>query len=240
MTAEERVLLSPTGHLRKPAWAPPFPPAHARAAPAPATPILDPVPVSPPVETPDDPWSLHHLKRRRPGPSYLIALVEASPAGAEHLAAAVARQGELSGRSTVALALEPRGRLQQLLPTALAAPADLSGALFSERLQELQRRADLLVVDLGCRWVPALFRPVLSRADEIWLVGAVGQWGALEVRQSQAEFSGWTNLDRLSLFALGPPGTGVKAAPGEPIMLLEATEPSLTSFAESYWRRQSG
>lgn len=172
--------------------------------------------------------------------SRLIALVEASPAGTELLAAALVRTAEAVGRTAVALALEPRGRLLSLIPTALTGPPDPAPALLTERLNDLQGRADIIVVDLGCRWAPALFRPVLSRADEIWLVGQVGQWGALEARQSQAEFSGWTNLERISLFALGPPGTGTEALPGEPITLLEATEPSLTSFAETYWRRHPG
>ncbi|HLO03575.1 MAG TPA: hypothetical protein VK191_10725 [Symbiobacteriaceae bacterium] len=240
MPAEERVLLSPTGQLRKPAWAPPFPEGN-RQAPA----VRPPEAALLSVEAPrlDDPWPLPNLRRRRMGPSRLIALVEASPAGAELLVAAVASTGDASGRTTIALALEPRGRILHARPpgpTVLAAPPEpiLTASLLAERLHELQRRADVVVVDLGCRWVPALFRPVLSRADEIWLVGQVGQWGALEARQSQAEFSGWTNLDRISLFALGPPGTGVQTKLGEPITLLEATEPSLTSFAETYWRRQ--
>lgn len=226
MAAEERVLLSSSGHLRKVAWAPAFPPTSVAVAP------------TPPAEVPAESWPQPRLQRRGVGPSRLIALVEASPVGAERLAAALVRQGQASGRTAIGLSLEPRGRLLHVLPAGLALVVPEEALL--DHLLELQRQADLLVVDLGCRWAPTLFRSVLSRADEIWLIGEVGLWGALEARQSQAEFSGWTDLDRVSLFALGPPGTGLKTGPGEPITLLESTEPSLTSFAESYWRRQSG
>lgn len=160
----------------------------------------------------------------------LIALVEAVPARADELAVTIARIAENTGTRCALLGLERQNRLgarmgvlsrspvwswknaaaelgvQQGNSLVVPCPEDeapLESANVARVLQALTERADWVVVDLGCRWIPGLFRPVMERATNIWIVTRAGQWSGAEMRLEQAEFSGWTPMGRVGLVVMG-------------------------------------
>lgn len=163
-------------------------------------------------------------------PGTVVALIEAVPARAEVLAETIVQVVERSGRRCGVLSLDSQNRLaarfgcvtapeasvwkqraadlildqgtRAILP-APPAESDLEAADVGRALQELQGRAEIVVADLGCRWVPRLFRPVLERAAHIWVAVRAGQWSGAEARLGQAEFSGWTDMARVRLVVLG-------------------------------------
>jgi hypothetical protein len=174
----------------------------------------------------------------------IIALVEAVPAGADALALALAGAVEQAGQRVSLVSLDRANRLGQRLGVPAPAPAwqwkQASPELLVRQglrllvpgpsaetevghdavegvLHLAREAADIVVVDLGCRWEPRLFRPVLLRADAIWIVTRAGQWTGTEMRLEQAEFSGWTEMRRVRLVVIGdgpppPVGLGVQVA----------------------------
>jgi len=161
----------------------------------------------------------------------VLVLIEAVPSGAEELAATALEVMAAGGRTCGVVSLDPHNRLaarhgcttlspgwcwrqaapellvqrgDRIVVTAPAHEAELEGGHVEAVLGEVLARADALVVDLGCRWVPRLFRPVVGMATQIWLVTRTGQWTGAEMRIEQAEISGWTPMDRVRLLVLGP------------------------------------
>lgn len=172
----------------------------------------------------------------------VIALIEAVPSGVEELALAAASILEGAGVCPGVICLDGQNRLavrmgirdrapalawQQALPelpvacgSVLVVPgpdneAAISSAAVAAVLDETGRNCGGLVVDLGCRWEPRLFRPVLSAATHIWLVVRSGSWSGAEMRLEQAEFSGWTDMERVRVVVAGPtpPPPGLLGAP---------------------------
>lgn len=164
------------------------------------------------------------------GQKPVVALVEAVPAGAVDLACAALALAEAGGCRCAVVSLDRQNRLGARLGCPLAAPAGwwqqgspdllvhkgarivvpgpdreeaLDGPHVEGVLERVREQSDLVLVDLGCRWVPRLFRPVLTRATHIWLVARAGQWSAVEMRLEQAEFSGWTDCRRIRLVVIG-------------------------------------
>lgn len=160
----------------------------------------------------------------------VIALVEAVPVSADDLAAAVIRALEASGLRCGAVSLDGQGRLAQKLGLASRPPAWLwkqnapelvhwqgARAIIAGPAQEeevdpreyqivvsqLGQELDCLVLDLGCRWNPRLFRTLLPMATHIWVVTRPGQWSGVEMRIEQAEFSGWTDMTRVRVLQIG-------------------------------------
>jgi hypothetical protein len=181
-------------------------------------------------------------------PAPLIALVEASLTGGERLGAALVGAILNAGGRPAALCLEHRNRLATLLspsPDLLLHLAPQSESLLSpaevaDQLALLQGRSDGIVVDLGCRWAPRLFRTVMERATEIWIIGRVGQWSALEARLQQAEISGWTDLARVRLLVMGESGPAPPPVlHTEPPILLPDDPVAMGQLAQSTWRRLS-
>jgi hypothetical protein len=202
-------------------------------------PTADSDPVAAPLHrAPDPPVSAAALTF-----TPIIALVEAVPARADELAAACLQALAGEDRPGCAVALDGANRLGERLgcpdrtpagawhgsaDLAVArgriilvpAPADeaaVDAAGIDRVLAQAAGTARAVVVDLGCRWVPRLFRPVFARATHIWLVTRSGQWTGVEMRLEQAEFSGWTDMRRIRVVAIGPeavaaPGLGVPVA----------------------------
>jgi hypothetical protein len=174
----------------------------------------------------------------------MIALIEAVPAGADALALTLAGAVEQAGQRAGLVSLDRENRLGLRLGLPARAPAwqwkqaspellvrqglrvvvpgpsteaEVGGDAVEGVLHLAGEAADVLVVDLGCRWEPRLFRPVLLRADTIWLITRAGQWTGTEMRLEQAEFSGWTAMRRVKLVVVGngpppPPGLDVPVA----------------------------
>jgi hypothetical protein len=125
-----------------------------------------------------------------------------------------------------------------LVIPAPASEDELATADVAAAMEKAIAAADALVVDLGCRWTPRLFRPVLARATHIWLIVRAGQWSAVEMRLEQADFSGWTAMDRLRLVVVGE---GIPVPAG----LAEITAAVLPDFSgaaarEFVWRELGG
>lgn len=214
-----------------PGQVPASPGPHAlTAAAAPATP--------PPVVAPDPSGFAVPLTN-----TPVIALVEAVPARADELAAACLQTLAGEERRCCAVALDGTNRLGVRLGCPERPPANawqsaadlivtrgqngvvpgpveeaaLTGADLDRVLAEAAATSRAVVIDLGCRWVPNLFRPVMARATHIWVVTRVGQWTGVEMRLEQAEFSGWTDTRRVRIVALGeqvaaPPFLGAPVA----------------------------
>jgi hypothetical protein len=174
---------------------------------------------------------------RSPGALPMVALIEAVPAGGDALAAAAAATLEAAGLRPGIVSLDRHNRLatrfgcpdpapvwrwQQAAPDlpvdqgcrvvvpGPAAEAGLDGPAAAAVLQHLAQMAAALIIDLGCRWEPRLFRPVLTMATHIWIITRAGQWSGAEMRLEQAEFSGFTPMERVRLVVIGdglpPPG----------------------------------
>lgn len=160
----------------------------------------------------------------------VVALVEAAPSGADELmlnlislveeergtcgVISLDRQNRMAGRLGC-VAPSPQWCWNSAAPelfipqgARVVVPApDPEAGLAPEAVQQVVRKvtelADVVVVDLGCRWEPRLFRPVLMLASHVWFVTRAGQWTAMEMRLEQAEFSGWTDMSRVRSVALG-------------------------------------
>lgn len=163
----------------------------------------------------------------------LIALIQATPCRAADLALTLLAMLEQSGYRCGVLCLDQHNTLgarfgcaghsphwtwrqpppelftQQGSRTVVPAP-DTEGGMDPESvgtvLQTLIDQTDAVIVDLGCRWEPRLFQPVLGPATHIWVLTEPGKWTALEMRLEQAEFSGWTAMARVRSVALGEGG----------------------------------
>ncbi|MFZ5826296.1 MAG: hypothetical protein ACOY94_18540 [Bacillota bacterium] len=160
----------------------------------------------------------------------LIALVEGSPCGADDLALTLMHLAESSGLRVALVSLEPQNRLGLRLghpatssgpgwgdnpggqvrpvgPHLLVPAPDREDWLDPERilacLDWVRNQVDATVVDLGCRWEPRLFRPVMEQARHIWVLTRAEKGMALEMRLEQAEFSGWTDMKRVQSLVLG-------------------------------------
>lgn len=171
----------------------------------------------------------------------VVVLIEAVPSGAEELAATIAEAAEGVGFRPGLLCLDRENRLgirlgcvqkspswcwqQETLElfvqrggrTVIPAPAnesDVTQQQVHQVLQQLHTNTDVVVVDLGCRWDPRLFRPVLNQATHIWVLTRSGQWSGAEMRLEQAEFSGWTDMRRVQLVVVGgsPPSGGLQTS----------------------------
>ncbi|PZN00887.1 MAG: hypothetical protein DIU76_11930 [Bacillota bacterium] len=72
---------------------------------------------------------------------------------------------------------------------------------------------EMVLVDLGCRWAPRVFRPVLTLATVQVLVcsGTGYGYAAAERRLEQADLSGWTDPLRFQLVVVQ--GQDEKPAP---------------------------
>lgn len=181
----------------------------------------------------------------RPGAARLvIALIEAVPAGGADLAMSVVEVLEQAGHRVGILSLDKENRLGARLGAAAPAPSwcwkqaspDLlvrsglrvlapgpaaEGEIGSEAVDRVlhlvRETADIVLADLGCRWEPRLFRPVLLHAEQIWVLVRAGQWTGAEMRLEQAECSGWLEMRRVRLVVVGdgappPAGLGVPVA----------------------------
>lgn len=198
-----------------------------RQAPLQAAEEMPGAPVPPPV------MQAPHFGRQ------VIALIEAVPAGADVLALTLAKAVEQAGQRVGLVSLDRANRLGQRLGIPALAPAwqwkqaspellvrqglrvvvpgpAAEGEVGSDAVEGVlhlvREAAETVVVDLGCRWEPRLFRPVLLRADMIWIITRAGQWTGTEMRLEQAEFSGWTEMRRVSLVVIGegaPPPVGI-------------------------------
>lgn len=160
----------------------------------------------------------------------IIALIEAVPVAADDLAAAVIRVLESGGLRCGAVSLDGQNRLgtklgcvnrppawcwQQLASELIlwqgaraivAGPAqeeEVDTVEYAEALHRVGQDVDSLVIDLGCRWTPRLFRAVLPIATHIWIVTRPGQWSGVEMRLEQAEYSGWTDMTRVRIVLIG-------------------------------------
>lgn len=198
-----------------------------------APPVPEP---SPPPAAPAAPVRPERLPAARWLGKPLVALVEASPCGADDLALTLMNLAESSQLRVALVSLEPQNRLglrlghpasssgpgwgespgSQVRPVGphLLVPApDREDWLDPQRilacLDWVRNEADATVVDLGCRWEPRLFRPVLQQAAHIWLLTRAEKGMALEMRHEQAEFSGWTDMKRVQSVVIGgSPRTG--------------------------------
>lgn len=186
------------------------------------------LPGSPPIATP--PQAVPVISAPNLVDRLLVALIEAVPARAELLAATMLTTLEASGSRCAAISLEPQNRLAlrfgcsvQSAPHAWELGAEACGVQQGHRLTvsapsaedaveshavstvitQIRDRADLTVVDLGCRWVPRLFRPVLAQATHIWIIARAGQWSGVEMRLEQAELSGWAPMHKVRLVVIG-------------------------------------
>ncbi len=163
-------------------------------------------------------------------PGTLVALVEAVPTRSDELAGAVVEAAEARGLRCGILSLEPQNRLAGRFGCPATTPAwkwkeespdllvaqgprtvvagpefeeELDGPAVDRVLSRLRDATDVAVVDLGCRWLPRLFRPVLTAATHIWVLTRPGQWSGAEMRLQQAELSGWTDMSRVRLVVVG-------------------------------------
>lgn len=164
-----------------------------------------------------------------------LAIIEADLAGAESLAVRSVDLLERSGHLVGVLSLGRGNRLAALLGDPaparrsawqtqeddlyhrdrgriiLSGPSrdhDLQPPWVEATLNRLTQQTDVVLADLGCRWAPRLFRPVLAQASHIWLVATATRsgWAAVEKRLEQAELSGW--LDPRSMRVVGVAVTG--------------------------------
>lgn len=238
---EERVVLVPSR------WLPVAAPA-AATSPPPVAP-LPPAPATP--QAPQPPPDL------APGSRPVLVLVEAVPAGAEELAATVLAALAGMGRRCGVVSLERENRLAARLGCTTLAPAwcwrqaapelvvqqgsrlvitapssedELEAGHVDAVLRNLRDATDALVIDLGCRWVPRLFRPALQLATQIWLVTRTGQWTGAEMRLEQAQLSGWTPMDRVRLVVVGAQTATVNL--GVPVIAL----PDVAAVADELGR----
>lgn len=245
---DRRVLVVPTYSSDATAPAAPSPPILRSAPPAPPTPQRMPA------------VALPQLAHR-----VLVALIEAVPSRAELLAATMITAMEAAGSPCAAVSLEPQNRLgvrfgcavqsdphgwrlgpaatgvQQGHRTIIPAPSSeeaLESGALTQALSQITDRADLTIVDLGCRWVPRLFRPVLTQATHIWLVARAGQWTGVEMRLEQAEFSGWTPMHRIRLVVVGEePGVPPQLSPIVAGVLRDPEAPAVAGLMEREFRR---
>lgn len=198
-----------------------------KAAPEPV--IAIPPPAAPPPVAPERRQADAPAPARL-GFRPVIAVVEAAPSGVEQLMTDLIAEVEATGGRCGVVSLDRQNRLagrfdcpgfapqwcwnastpelfiRQFHRLVVAAP-DSEAGLQPEAVQRVVRTvmdsSDVVVIDLGCRWEPRLFRPVLTLATNIWLVTRAGQWTAMEMRLEQAEFSGWTDMSRVRSVALG-------------------------------------
>lgn len=215
-------------------------------------------PPSPPPEAPESPGTPPLLP---PGFRPLIALVEAVPTNAAEFVSTLLKMLEGQGLRSGLVSLEPQNRLgirfgqpersQHWLwkhqPEGLAKPFGghrlipapdneeaLDGSTVGLVLDDLAENVDLVAVDLGCRWNPRLFRPVLSRATHIWVVSLAGKYSALEMRMEQAEFSGWTDLRKVRQVVLGGGETaGFPGLSGQVVALPDSMGKAAQAFIRS-------
>jgi hypothetical protein len=188
----------------------------------------------------------------------VIAIVEAVAVDAETLGQTALEVAVSCGYPFGAISLDRQNRLATRLGHAAPSPVwswkhtepvtpsarvvipapeaeeELDGSDVEAMLQTVLGLTEGVVVDLGCRWAPRLFRPVLTRATHIWLVVRAGQWGAVEVRLDQAEFSGWTDMKRIRLVVLGT-GSPVPAQFGDMVaaVLPDLAGPAAKGFVAS-------
>lgn len=188
----------------------------------------------------------------------MIALIEAVPSGADELGYAMVRVLEESGVQVGVICLDRQNRLggrlgcptpaptwcwRQASPELLvrhglrvvvpgpASEGELGTEAVEAVLHLVRQAIDVVVVDLGCRWEPRLFRSILSQADAIWILVRAGQWTGAEMRLEQAECSGWTEMRQVRLIVVGsgsppPLSLGVPVA-GYPSVSDEAAARSL-------------
>lgn len=228
--APVRIRLTPERSVIVPSCRPDPGTGQRLADPAPTAPAVHASPVEPPPQA--LPRRAH--APAAPGRAVVIALVEAAPAGAEELALTILRLAAESGWRPGVVALDQQNRLGRRLGCAAPTPAwcwgkgaegvvrqdgarvvvagpdseqEVGEAGISTVLGIAAQACDVLIVDLGCRWEPRLFRPVLTRAERIWLLAPASKSTAMEMRLEQAEFSGWTDLSRVQPVLLTDRGT---------------------------------
>jgi len=220
-----------------------------------------PIPSAPSQNPPGQPIPIESSLGYKP----VVVLIEATTTGAEALTSAVTDVLESMGSTCGVISLDRQNRtgarfgcplpapgwcwkqtsadilIQQghrLIVPAPAVEDELTPDDVDRLLQKVSDSTDGMVIDLGCRWVPRLFRPVLARATHIWVVVRNGQWGAAEIRLDQAEFSGWTDTDRIRLVVIGQGGAlpshlGVEIA----AVLYSPEGPAAKEFVVSELRR---
>jgi hypothetical protein len=214
----------------------PEPASHAAPPPALAP---APSPLTIPVPSTITGFSIGHKP--------VIALVQASPCGAADLALTLLGMMEQVGYRVGVICLDKQNLLGARFGCAANSPhwcwrqasaelfvhqgsrlivpaPDLETGLDSDSVRTVLLATvdavDAVVVDLGCRWEPRLFQPVLALATHIWFLTETGKWTALEMRLEQAEFSGWTEMARVRPVALGEGGQHQSRVIGASAVLL--------------------
>lgn len=177
---------------------------------------------------PPEPSARHFIELR--GERTVIALVEAVPSGADELGSAIVRVLEAAGLRVGVICLDRQNRMGARLGCPTHAPSwcwrqatpdlllrhglrvvvpgpatenEVGTEVVEAVLHLVREAADIVLVDLGCRWEPKLFRPIIAQANQIWVMVRSGQWTGAEMRLEQAECSGWTEMRRVRLVAVG-------------------------------------
>ncbi|HYF91833.1 MAG TPA: hypothetical protein VD969_06275 [Symbiobacteriaceae bacterium] len=207
-------------------------PDRAAPARAPTAPVRSALEIAPPpaqpliLEAPQTEAPIAPRLRYKP----VIAVVDAAPCGVERLLADLVAEVEGAGGRCGIVSLDRQNRLalrfdcselsphwcwnscapelfirqnSRVVVTAPDSEAGLQPEAIQRTIRSVIESTDAVVIDLGCRWEPRVFRPALTLATSIWMVTRAGQWTAMEMRLEQAEFSGWTDISRVRLVALG-------------------------------------
>lgn len=177
-------------------------------------------------------WPVRLPPRRR----QLVAVVEADRCGTEQHLVRWAQQLAAEGRTVALVGLDLENRCGRLLGAhgpsdpwhwqhagrdlflpvtdrlrvvpAPAAEAGVEPEWVGHVLQVALEEHDMVLSDLGCRWAPRLFRPVLALATAQVLVcsGTPYGYAAVERRLEQADLSGWADPQRFQLVVVAGPG----------------------------------